>query len=135
MSDVQKAAEVATMAHAGQKYKQYPYTYHLHSVADQVGEDETLKTVAWLHDIIEDTHITEEDLITLGFSNDVVLAVSVLTKPDGATRKKYLRGVKKNKLATKVKIADATCNLFECVADGDIKRAQYYLKIVRHLEK
>ncbi len=109
-----RAYALARKAHAGQKRKdkKTPYFEHVKEVASKVhGWD--LKTVAILHDTIEDTVITAEDLLNVGFPKPIVQAVVALTKAPGT--KDYLgeirRKVLPNKLARPVKLADNHANM------------------------
>ncbi len=109
-----RAYALARKAHAGQtrKDKKTPYFEHVKEVASKVhGWD--LKTVAILHDTIEDTVITAEDLLNVGFPKPIVQAVVALTKAPGT--KDYLgeirRKVLPNKLARPVKLADNHANM------------------------
>lgn len=108
------AYELAEAAHAGQTRndKKTPYFEHVKEVASKVhGWD--LKTVAILHDTIEDTVITAADLRSVGFPKKIVAAVVALTKPPEC--KDYLREIRKkilpNKLARAVKISDNYANM------------------------
>ena len=94
----------------GKQWGVYEYTHHLESVASLQSND-FLKTVAWLHDLVEDIEGWElDDLRDIGFSEDVVLAVDALTKREN---EKYFEAVCRcglNEHATKVKKADNTVN-------------------------
>ena len=74
-------------------------------MASFVNSDEE-KAVAYLHDVIEDTELTLEDLCEYGFSEEVLKAVDVITKKKGQDYQTYLNSVKENKLARVVKLAD-----------------------------
>lgn len=105
-----KALALAKAAHAGQFDKGgHPYIYHPMAVAEMV-ESEEEKTVALLHDIVEDTATTFDDLRKQGFPDHIVEAVQALTKVTGIAYEDYLEIVKQNKLALTVKIADMTHN-------------------------
>ncbi len=110
----QLAYELAEAAHEGQKRHdgKTPYFEHVKEVASKVhGWD--LKTVAILHDTIEDTEITAGSLLREGFPKPIVQAVVALTKAPGT--KDYLgeirRKVLPNKLARPVKLADNHANM------------------------
>lgn len=78
-------------------------------VASQVcTEDE--KAVALLHDVIEDSPFTAEELLQAGLPETVVTAVQVLTKKKGQDYQTYLENVKSNSLARVVKLADLKHN-------------------------
>ena len=69
-----------------------------------------LKTIALLHDVIEDAGITPEYLFARGMPDYVVDAVKLLTKPAGANYEHYLMAIKANQLALAVKRADLAHN-------------------------
>lgn len=113
------AAElVARHAHSGQVDKRSePYVDHLEAVAAQVEGDDA-KATAWLHDIIEDTPIGEQDLRNMSFPKHVVEAVLLLTHTHESTRQEYLVRIRDAKgeageLARAVKIADLRHNMSE----------------------
>ncbi len=104
------ALEVARKAHAGQKDKSgADYILHPIAVAAKVDTPEE-KMAAYLHDVVEDTDVTLEDLKALGFPAEVVEAVDCLTKRDGLPLADYLYRVKTNPLARRVKLADLSHN-------------------------
>jgi (p)ppGpp synthase/HD superfamily hydrolase len=105
------ARRVATQAHQGQVDKAgQPYIMHPHFVASQVTGDEA-KAVAWLHDVIEDTPITFDDLRAAGLNEAVIEAVDAITKRDNEDYKGYLERVAANALAKHVKLADLAHNM------------------------
>jgi (p)ppGpp synthase/HD superfamily hydrolase len=111
MNIVDKALEIAIKAHKGQRdLAGVDYIEHPKSVANLVNSDEE-KAVAYLHDVLEDTYITEKDLLQMGIPNNIVLAVKVLTKEKNEPYTKYIERVKENKLASTVKIADLQHNM------------------------
>ena len=63
-----------------------------------------------LHDVVEDTDVTVNDLKEAGFSDEVVSAVSTITKKAGEDYEEYLNRVKQNPIALRVKIADMEHN-------------------------
>lgn len=111
MDKVGFARELATLFHSGQKDKGgHLYTEHLKSVASFVVSEEE-KTVAWLHDIIEDTDMTLERLAEYGFPENIIEAVDAITMREDEDRNSYLLRVANNELATLVKIADLDNNM------------------------
>jgi len=112
--------QFAEDAHKNQKYGEHPYSHHLehvHSTLCFFGvTDETLLCSAWLHDTIEDTRTTYEDLQRV-FNKDVADLVFVVTNEEGKNRKE--RNVKtypkiKNSLkGTILKLADRIANTVE----------------------
>jgi|14BtaG_2_1085337.scaffolds.fasta_scaffold00598_19 (p)ppGpp synthase/HD superfamily hydrolase len=114
MSTLGKAIEIAYEAHEGQtRWGGEPYITHPEAVAAAViTEDE--KIVAWLHDVVEDTNVTLEDLMGEGFSGDVIDGVDAMTKKSGVNYSDYLNNLGDNEIATTVKIADINHNLLTC---------------------
>lgn len=107
---VKLALSIATEAHKGQKDKAgIDYIQHPLHVASLVSSDEE-KAVALLHDVMEDSSYTLEDLADMGIPQPVVEAVSILTKKDDISYYNYLDEVKQNELARAVKLADLKHN-------------------------
>lgn len=109
--DVAVRAEArARDAHCGQSDKSgHPYVEHLARVAAQVAEDSELEAVAWLHDVLEDTAVTSEELRG-EFPGAVVTAVEVLTRRAVESDEVYYQRVAGNSLALRVKHADLADN-------------------------
>ena len=131
------AFEIAKMAHAGQTDKAgLDYILHPLQVAAEVTTDEE-KAVALLHDIIEDTDVTASELLAKGLPDNVVEAVEALTKKHNQNYAAYLAGVKKNRLATAVKLADLKHNSdlsrLEKITQKDRDRAEKYRKAIEYL--
>lgn len=109
MDTIKVADLVASMAHRGQVDKMgTAYIEHPRAVASFV-ETETEKTVALLHDVLEDTYLTEDDLRPV-FGDEITDAVVALTRNDGEEYFAYIRRVKQNPLAIRVKLADLKHN-------------------------
>lgn len=107
---LEMAREVCKKAHAGQVDKGgADYYLHPFAVADMCKTEEE-KIVALLHDVVEDTDVTLKDLAGLGFSQKILDAIGTLTHASGEDYFDYIARVKKNKLATAVKINDLTHN-------------------------
>ena len=101
-----RAAKLAAEAHSGQTdLVGDPYIYHLKRVARMTGSSDEA-TVAWLHDIIEDTPITSADLKAHGFKPRVVEAVEAITHLKGQNYDDYMDQVGRNPLAVTVKRYD-----------------------------
>lgn len=107
---VYEALCLAVRAHDGQYDKGgNPYILHPMAVARQVsGEDE--KILALLHDTVEDTDVTNEEIRNL-FGNEIADALDCLTHRDGESYNEYLLRVVTNKLAIAVKLADLHNNM------------------------
>ena len=107
---LEMAMEVCKKAHAGQVDKAgADYYLHPFAVADMCKTEEE-KIVALLHDVVEDTDVTLKDLAGLGFSTTILDALGSLTHASDEDYFDYIARVKKNKLATTVKINDLTHN-------------------------
>ena len=87
-----------------------PYVFHPFHVAESM-TDEKRTTVALLHDIVEDTEVTIDDLRSEGFPSDVIEAISIMTHQDGEDYSDYIQRISENEIATDVKIADLTHNM------------------------
>lgn len=125
----EKALSIAVEAHRGQVDRSgMPYILHPLEVARRVDTLE-LKTIAVLHDVIEDTEITAEDLVERGVPREIVEIVEILTKPKGEDYEEYVRKVAKNAKARKVKLADLDHNTSPERANGlnDRLRSKYRL--------
>lgn len=107
---ISKALHIAKTAHRGQLDKGgNPYILHPIAVSQLVDSEEE-KIVALLHDVVEDTDITLEYLKLAGFSDNIIAAVSVLTKQPGVSYDDYISKLKENPIAARVKVADITHN-------------------------
>lgn len=126
------AIHIAVTAHAGQYDKGgNPYILHVLKVMHYLkSEDAELQTIAVLHDIVEDTDITYEELCQAGMSERVISAVSCLTKIKGQTQQEYLNAVLSNKDACLVKLQDLRHNTdirrLKGVTAKDIERVKKY---------
>ncbi len=116
--------------HKNQKRKNgTPYYIHPFCVRDilkQKGYDENHQLVALLHDILEDTDGTKEEILKLT-NNDVLNAVLLLTKEKNYNNLEYISRIKKNSLALNVKLADRLHNIVECIYT-DLKFKNKYIK-------
>lgn len=123
------ALRIAVEAHMGQRDKNgMPYILHPLAVASKVDGLE-LKTIAILHDTIEDTDVTADFLLERGIPKDIVEVVELLTKPKSESYESYLRRVKENPKAKAVKLADLAHNTDPSRASGlnELRRAKYEL--------
>lgn len=111
MDQVILALQIAQEKHAGQTDKQgLPYVFHPIRVALRLDGD-MYKSAALLHDILEDTDTTEEELRSRGISTDVINIVKALTKPDELPYFDYIKTIRDNSDAMKIKIADLHDNM------------------------
>ena len=110
MATIEKPPQIAAKAHEGQKDKDgQPYILHPLRVLNGV-EGEEAKIVAVLHDVIEDSPVTEVDLREEGFSETVITAVKCLTHRNGESYADYVIRCNSNDIARRVKLADLEDN-------------------------
>jgi (p)ppGpp synthase/HD superfamily hydrolase len=95
------------------------------------------KIVGVLHDVIEDTSWTLEQLRAEGFSEEIVEGVDAMSRRDNESYDEYLLRVEKNDIATRVKINDLTDNMdirrWNEVPYHELARLQKYLKAYKQL--
>jgi GTP diphosphokinase / guanosine-3',5'-bis(diphosphate) 3'-diphosphatase len=132
-----RALAFATRAHAGQVDKAgKPYIDHCIRVAARCITPEA-KVVALLHDTLEDTPTTGND-IEREFGRQVRLWVNWLTRPRGCTYANYIRSIAIYPLPTEVKIADLRDNMnlsrLPCITTRDLERQGRYLDALSLLE-
>ena len=138
-SMVDLALSIATQAHEGQLDKAgVDYIEHPIYVASQVDTEEE-KAVALLHDVIEDSPVSAEELLQAGLPETVVTAVHVLTKKKEQDYQTYLETVKKNPLARVVKLADLKHNSnlsrLSSITEKDRERLKKYKKAIDFLSR
>lgn len=127
-----KAQTMATQLHANQLDKAgKPYVQHLKAVVENlVAPTDEMLAVAWLHDSLEDTNITLDE-IRYEFGQEIAEAIDAISKRSNEDYQHYLMRVKQNPLARAVKIADLTHNLdlsrLPIIQEKDLKRQRKYL--------
>lgn len=139
------AIVLATNAHQGQFDKGgSPYILHPLAVMNMVeSEEEEIRCIAVLHDVIEDTKTTYEDLVRVGMSDRVIKGVMSMTKMLGETFEAYKKRVMSNEDAMRVKSADLRHNSdfrrLKGITSKDIERLGkyqvFYYEIRQKLEK
>ena len=111
MATLDKAIQIAVSAHAGQVDKGgQPYVLHPLRVMCSV-EKPHERLAAVLHDVVEDTAVTIDDLTNEGFPAEVLDAVQALTKLSGESRLDAAKRAVQNTIARKVKLADVADNM------------------------
>jgi len=111
MSTLERAIEIAARAHAGQVDKAGdPYVLHPLRLMLAV-RDPFERMAAVLHDVVEDTDITLNDLKVENFPAEVLAAVECLTKQPGESRLDAASRAAKNPIACAVKLADVADNM------------------------
>jgi (p)ppGpp synthase/HD superfamily hydrolase len=121
-----EAMKLAYSAHHGQVDKSnVPYIFHPYHLAEQM-DDEASVCVALLHDVIEDTDITIEQLRSV-FPSTIVDAVALMTHNEDEDYLTYVKQIKTNPLARKVKLADLRHNTDTSrMPDADAKTLAHY---------
>ena len=111
MPTIERAIEIAATAHAGQRDKAgQPYIFHPLRVMLRVdGAHEQMAAV--LHDVVEDTSVTLDNLAQEGFPSEVMRAIAALTKLPGETRLEAAARAAADPVARKVKLADNAENM------------------------
>lgn len=125
-----KAMNICFEAHKDQKDKSgQPYVFHPFHLAEQMTDEETT-VVALLHDVVEDTSVTLDDLAAEGFSQSVLDAIALMTHAPGVNYMDYVAEIKKNPIAKAVKIADLTHNStlsrLNEITPKDLERVETY---------
>lgn len=123
------AMKIAFEAHKEQVDKSgVPYIYHPIHLAEQMKDEYTI-CAALLHDTVEDSDITFEDLSEYGIPVDVIEALKLLTHDNNVPYMEYVKRIKCNDIARKVKLADLIHN-------SDVSRLDNIDEIVeKRLEK
>lgn len=129
------AIQIAVKYHSGQTDRAgKPYILHCLRVMFS-GETIQEKIVGVLHDIVEDTLITFNDLINAGFLKKIVEAIDCLTKRPGEKYQDYLNRIKTNPTAIKVKLNDLKDNLdVTRLKQIDTEKINKYLKAYQFLK-
>lgn len=131
------ALKISFDAHKNQVDKSgMPYVYHPFHLAEQM-DDEYTTCVALLHDVVEDTDITLDDLKKEGFPKEVTDAIVLMTHDDDVPYLEYVAKIKKNPIATSVKLADLKHNSdltrLDEVDSKALEREEKYRKAIQIL--
>ncbi len=132
-----KAMKLCFEAHKEQVDKSgLPYVFHPIHVAEQM-TDEITTAIALLHDIVEDTDYTLQDLIDMGFPREVTDALALLTHEEGVPYLEYVAGIKADPAARAVKLADLAHNSdstrLDSVDEKALERIEKYRKAMEIL--
>lgn len=131
-----KAINVAYNAHMGQ-YDDFgiPYIFHPMHLAEQMDTEEEC-VVAILHDVIEDTTVSIEEL-EKEFPAEMIDALKLLTHDKSVDYMEYIKNLKDNPIAKKVKLADLVHNSdlsrLDEITERDIHRNEKYKKAMELL--
>jgi (p)ppGpp synthase/HD superfamily hydrolase len=130
MTLLEKAIEIAVRAHAGQKGKDgSPYILHPLRVMTRARTDEE-RMAAVLHDVVEDSEVTLEDLRGAGFPEEVLTVVRLLTHEEGVSYEDYVERLKPHPMARRIKLADLEDNSdirrLSRIEERDLERLRKY---------
>ena len=134
-----KALRLCFDAHREQVDKTgLPYVVHPFHLAEQM-KDEYTTVCALLHDVVEDTDYTLEDLRGMGFPHEVVDALALLTHDPAVPYMDYVKVIATNPIARKVKMADLRHNSdlsrMDEVDEWALKRTAKYKKALDYLKR
>lgn len=136
---LEKALEIAKKAHEGQvdvggaEYINHPIEVAKHC------EGKDAKIVALLHDVIEDSDVSLEDLKAHGFKDEIINALEIISNRSGISYDEYIQSIKDNDLAREVKIQDLIHNSdlsrLRVVRDKDRNRVKRYNDALEFLKR
>lgn len=114
-----------------------PYVFHPFHLAEQM-ETEDTTIVALLHDVVEDSDLTLDDLRQMGFGVAVIAALALLTHDPAVEYMDYVRAIKDNPIARAVKLADLRHNSdltrLDTVDEKALARREKYLQAMALLK-
>ena len=125
-----KALKLSFEAHKDQVDKSgMPYVYHPFHLAEQMKAEETT-IVALLHDVVEDTDYTLNDIKAMGYPDSVIDALALMTHDKSVPYMDYVAKIKSNPIAKAVKLADLNHNSdlsrLDFVDEKALERAKRY---------
>ena len=130
MPNLEDAIALAVKAHKGQVDKA-DQVYILHPLRVMFAVDgEIARMVAVLHDVIEDSDTTLDDLLAMGYPNEVISALDCLTRREDESYMEFVQRAKVNPIAREVKLADMEDNMdirrLTQITDKDRERLNRY---------
>ena len=128
--ETKKAMKLCFEAHKDQTDKSgLPYVFHPFHVAEQM-QDEKTTIVALLHDVVEDTSYTLQDLLAMGFNQEVLDAIALMTHDKNMPYMEYVAKIRENPIARAVKLADLRHNSdltrMDEITETELKRVEKY---------
>lgn len=134
-----QALKLCFEAHKNQVDKTgIPYVFHPFHLAEQM-KDEYTTVIALLHDVVEDTDYTFNDLENMGYPKEIIDALKLLTHEDNISYMDYVAKIKDNSYAKVVKLADLRHNSditrLDVIDEKTIKRNEKYKKAIMMLEE
>lgn len=111
-----------------------PYIFHPFIVASEMKSEEMV-CVALLHDVLEDTDTSQEELKALGFTQEIIDAIVAMRRKRDEDYFDYIMRVKSNPISREVKKADLKHNSdltrFDEITPRDLERQEKYLKAIK----
>lgn len=138
MASLERALAIAVSAHQGYKDKTgLPYILHpLRIMARMEKVDDMI--IAVLHDVVEDSDWTLDDLRREGFSGEIIAAVDSLTRREDETYPEYIERVKRNPAAIPIKLGDLEDNMnmlrLKQLGENDWERFRRYHRAYMYLK-
>ncbi len=134
-----KALKLCFEAHKEQTDKSgMPYVFHPFHLAEEMSTEATT-IVALLHDVVEDSDYTIEDLQGMGFPEEVTTAIALMTHAPSVPYMEYVALIKENPIARAVKLADLRHNSdssrLDVITPRDEERAEKYKRAIALLEE
>ena len=134
-----KALKLCFEAHKDQLDKSgLPYVFHPFHLAEQM-KDENTTIVALLHDVVEDSSLTFDDLYKIGFPEETLTAIQLMTHDKAVPYMDYVSIIKENPIARIVKLADLIHNSdlsrLKEVSEKDLERVAKYKRAIAILEE
>jgi (p)ppGpp synthase/HD superfamily hydrolase len=142
MNLLNQALRIATIGHEGQTDRGgVNYMLHVISVMQLLDEyvvDDELRCIALLHDVVEDTDVTLNELKEFGFSDRIIAGVKAMTKVAGQSMEEYKEAIFSSVDAMHVKLADLTHNsdlsrINRKPSEGDMKRQIKYQQFIEEI--
>ncbi len=136
---LEKAIKIAVEAHEGQKDRYgKPFIFHVLRVTFS-GKDRKEQICGALHDVVEDSEWTTDDLLNEGFPPDIVEVVRLMTIEKGDDYQQKIDELEGNDLAVRVKLNDLQDNMdlkrYNLLDESDRKRVNKYLRAWKQLKK
>ena len=136
---LEKALRIAIKSHAGQTDKAgAAYIFHPIRVSCRCFTDEE-KIVSLLHDVIEDTDVTEDYLLSEGFPRNIVDAVLSVTRNEDESYDDFIKRCRLNPIGRQVKLHDLEDNMdisrLRQVTEKDLARFNKYIEAYRYLKE
>lgn len=129
---LEDAIRLAVEAHYGQRDRNgQPYILHPLRMMFRL-ETDTERIVGVLHDVIEDTSYTEDDLRQTGYSEEILQALNCVTRREGEPYEEFVLRARANPIGRRVKLADTEDNMdlrrMDEITPQDMERLARYRK-------